>query len=168
MATPKKKAKTPPELTSDFRELLKSFHKHRVRYLLIGGYAVGVHGHSRSTRDIDFWIALDPENAKRVSDALADFAFPARDVPPEMFLKKETVFRFGRDPWRVELLTKLSGVEFEECWRDHIIWRVDDLAIPVISLHHLRKNKLASGRFKDLADLEELPPTAPPAPPQAP
>lgn len=158
MATPKKKAKTPPELSSDYRELLRCFHKRGVRYLLIGGYAVGVHGYSRPTRDIDLWIEIAPENAGRVSQALVDFAFPPGDVPPETFLEAHRVFRFGRDPWRVELMTSPSGIDFELCWRDRAIWHVDDLEIPVIDLKHLRQNKQASGRLKDLADLAELPP----------
>jgi hypothetical protein len=140
---------------------LKCFRDRNVRYLLVGGYAVGFHGYPRPTRDIDLWIALDPQNAARVSQALVDFAFPPSAVPPERFLEPDKVIRFGRDPWCVELLTFASGLDFESAWQDRIAWQVDDLAIPVISLQHLRANKQASGRLKDLADLEELPPVPP-------
>ena len=157
MATPKKKPRTPPELSFDFRELLRCFQAHEVRYLLIGGYAVGVHGYSRPTRDIDLWIAVAPDNAERVSQALVDFAFSPGEVTPERFNTTGVVFRFGRDPFRVELLTSPSGVDFEACWPNREAWQVDDLTIPVIGLHHLRQNKLAAGRPKDLADLAELP-----------
>ena len=149
------------QLPHEFQELLKCFHNRGVRYLLLGGYAVGFHGYPRPTEDIDLWLAIDPANAEKVSLALRDFGISADDVPPGMFLEQRMVFRFGRKPIQVELLTSPSGVDFETCWADRVETELARVPVNVISLWHLRhlgQNKLASGRHKDLADLEELPP----------
>lgn len=101
-------------LPPDFREFLQLLNSHRVRYLLVGGYAVGYYGYPRATADMDIWVATDAENVERVLTALAEFGFA--EVEPELFAKEQQVIRMGVPPLRIELLTGVSGVEFEDCY----------------------------------------------------
>ena len=142
-------------LPDDFKELLKLLSSNSVEYLLIGGYAVGVHGHVRATNDLDIWVNVTPENAVRIDQALRQFGFAA--AAPELFLASNNIVRMGVPPLRIEILTSISGVEFEACYAEKEMVQMEDLAVPVISLARLRQNKTASGRTKDLADLESLP-----------
>src|SRR5215217_5383173 len=147
------------DLFPDFKAFLESLNSNGVRYLLLGGYAVIHYGYRRATDDLDVWIAVDPENAEKVSRTLRVFAgFSASKVPPSMFLAKGKVFIFGREPVRIDVLTSPSGVDFEESYarRNEVDW--DGIKVPLISLRDLKRNKKASGRAKDLADLENLPP----------
>jgi predicted nucleotidyltransferase len=146
------------ELFPGFREFLKSLNRARVRYLLIGGYAVNSYGHYRNTLDLDVWIAVDSQNALKLSRVWQRFAgFSPDQVPPSIFLKRGAMFRFGRQPSLIELVTKIDGVEFEACYARRSIRTIDGVKVSMISLADLKKNKKASGRLKDLADLEELP-----------
>ena len=149
-------------LFPDFKEFLKSLNSARVKYLLVGGYAVIHHGYRRATDDLDIWIAVDPANARRVSRVLQDFfGFSANEVPETWFLERGRIFMIGREPARIDLLTEPSGIEFAACYprRKRVIW--DGIRVPLLSLEDLRKNKAASGRPKDLADLHNLPDTTP-------
>ena len=146
-----------PELPKDFSEFLSLLTSHGVRYLLIGGYAVGYHGFPRATGDMDIWIALHPQNAERVVDALRDFGFDMLQLAPALFLQEHSMVRMGNVPLRIEILTSISGVSFEECYADRIVDTLDGVEVSIISLTHLKTNKRASGRHKDLMDLEELP-----------
>jgi hypothetical protein len=150
-------------LSPDFRELLELLNSAGVRYLVLGGYAVNFHGHHRNTKDLDVWIAVDADNAGRVSQALQHFGFPAASVPSSHFLQKGKIFIFGREPFRVDILTDPSGVDFEFCYGRRVEAELDGVRIPFISLEDLRTNKTASGRLRDLADVENLP--AQPTPP---
>ena len=123
--------------------------------MLIGGYAVNAFGYVRNTVDMDLWIASDADNQHRVLQAIRDFAFP--DVPDDLFHGDDAMVRMGQPPLRIEVLKKISGVEFEDCWLRRVVIEDDDLRIPTISLEDLKRNKLASGRKKDLLDLDELP-----------
>lgn len=145
-------------LYPDFKAFLKSLNSHGVEYLLIGGYAVAHYGYERVTKDIDVWIAVDLENARKLSEALQAFGgFSPSAVVPEMFLEDGKIFKFGREPVRVDILTGPAGVAFRECFGRRLVVLMDGIAVPVISLADLRANKLASGRTKDLTDLERLP-----------
>jgi hypothetical protein len=146
-----------PTLPKDFREFLKSLDSNRVEYLLIGGYAVGIHGHIRATNDLDIWVAMNLGNAERLRCALRAFGFAGPELTAEMFLTPRNVVRMGVPPIRIEILTTISGVEFESCYAERGMVQLEDLTVPVISLARLRENKAASGRAKDLADLESLP-----------
>jgi hypothetical protein len=150
------------DLFPDFKEFLKSLNSAGVRYLVLGGYAVNHYGYRRATRDLDVWIAIDPDNTKRVSAALHDFAgFSASQVKPSMFQEKGKVFIFGREPVRVDILTDPTAIDFQASYarRNTVVW--DRIRVPLISFEDLVTNKRASGRPKDLADLENLPPTSP-------
>jgi hypothetical protein len=144
-------------LTKDFREFLKSFNSNHVEYLLIGGYAVGVYGYIRATNGLDIWVGIQPENAARIDRALREFGFAAAGLTPEFFLTRDTMVRMGVPPFRIEVLTSVSGLEFEACYAEKETVQIEDIMVPVISLPRLRQNKAASGRTKDLLDLENLP-----------
>jgi hypothetical protein len=144
-------------LPPDFKEFLRLFNQHQVRYLLIGGYAVGYHGYPRATQDLDVWIAADPDNAERAVRALTDFGFGVPELSPRLFAEGHNVVRMGVPPLRIEILTKISGIDFDESYGERITAEIDGVETSLISLSHLRINKRASGRHKDLDDLEHLP-----------
>jgi len=143
-------------LPSDFKEFLKLLHSNQVEYLLVGGYAVGYYGYPRATADIDIWIAIHPKNAERVVNALREFGFTMPELTTDLFLQKEQIIRMGVPPIRIEILTTISGVDFEECYQEKNTAILDGVEANLISLHHLKINKKASGRYKDLNDLENL------------
>jgi hypothetical protein len=146
-----------PRLAGDFREFLKLLNSNSVEYLLIGGYAVGIYGYVRATNDLDVWVRRDLKNALAVENALREFGFAGPSLSHELFLAENNVVRMGVPPMRLEILTSISGVDFEQCYAEKFLIEIDGLEVPVISLHRLRDNKLASGRAKDLADLDNLP-----------
>ncbi|HBB97920.1 MAG TPA: hypothetical protein DC054_21270 [Blastocatellia bacterium] len=141
-------------LQVDLKEFLKSLASNSVEYLLIGGYAVGYYGYPRPTGDLDVWIAINQQNAERVVTALSEFGFAASS---ELFLQENSVVRMGVSPFRVEILTTIDGVDFRECYEKRNIADIDGVEVALINLRDLRLNKKASGRLKDLNDLENLP-----------
>jgi len=145
------------ELPPDFKEFLKLLKEHDIRYLLIGGYAVGYHGYARATEDMDIWVAVDSENAKKLVSVLKAFGFDHPDLKPELFLQEKKIIRMGMPPMRLKITTSISGVEFDECYQKRIIDELDGIQVNLIDLENLKKNKKASGRSKDIADLEKLP-----------
>jgi hypothetical protein len=145
------------ELPLDFKEFLNLLNAKGVEYLLIGGYAVGYHGYPRATNDIDIWVAIKPKNAERLVAVLREFGFDTPELTPDLFLKENSIVRMGIPPMRIEVATTISGVNFDECYAERIVDSVDDVKANIISLRHLKLNKQASGRFKDLNDLENLP-----------
>ena len=144
-------------LPPDFKEFLKLLNLSKVEYLLIGGYAVAYHGYPRATGDMDIWIAIAPENAEKVVEVLRQFGFNVPELSAEIFLQENRVIRMGVPPLRLEILTTISGVSFDECFAEKIVDIIDEVEINLISLRHLKLNKQASGRLKDLSDLENLP-----------
>lgn len=144
-------------LPPDFKEFLKLLNEKGIRYLLIGGYAVGYHGYPRATGDMDVWIAIHPENAQKMVVVLKEFGFDHPELTPELFLQKNKIIRMGYPPMRLEISTGISGVEFDECYASKIVDTIDGVEVNIIDLPHLKVNKKAAGRLKDLADLENLP-----------
>ncbi len=144
-------------LPPDFKEFLRLLNAHRVEYLLIGGHAVGYHGYPRATADMDVWIAVRPDNAERMVGVLHEFGFTDPAVQPDLFLEEDRIVRIGVPPLRIEIATTISGVAFAECYADRVVDTLDGVEVSLISLRHLRVNKQASGRHKDLGDLENLP-----------
>ena len=144
-------------LPPDFKEFLKLLNAHQVEYLLIGGYAVAYHGYPRATADMDIWISVHPENADKVVTALREFGFDLPDLSPGIFLKEDQNIRMGVPPVRIEIATGISGVSFAECYASRVVDLLDEVEVNVISLAHLKANKKAAGRHKDLDDLENLP-----------
>lgn len=145
-------------LNRDFSEFIACFVDNDVRFLVVGGYALAAHGHPRYTKDLDVWVWLDPTNAERILAALDDFGFGDLDLTAADFLDPDVVVQLGHEPQRVDLLTFLSGVEFDDAYGRRVLVDVDGLDVPFIGRDDLRANKLASGRLQDLADAEQLPP----------
>lgn len=146
-----------PLLPAEFKEFLRLLNSRQVEYLLIGGYAVGYYGYPRATADIDIWIAINPANANKVADVIRDFfGADIKGATPELFLQKNKIARMGLPPFRIEILTTISGVDFGECFAERVIDNIDGIDVNLISLKHLKANKRASGRLKDLNDLEHL------------
>lgn len=143
-------------LPQDFKDFLKLLNSKQVEYLLIGGYAVGYYGYARATADIDIWIATHPNNAQKIVEVIREFGFGSEEVSEKLFLEKNKVIRMGMPPLRIEVLTTISGVDFEECYLERNVDLLDEIEVNIISLKHLKVNKKASGRLKDLADLEYL------------
>jgi hypothetical protein len=144
-------------LPLDFKEFLSLLNVRQVRYLLIGGYAVGYHGYPRATNDMDVWIAVSPENATRMTAVLREFGFDTPELSANLFLQEKRIVRMGIPPMRIEITTGISGVNFDECYTERIVDTIDDVQVNIISLRRLKENKKASGRYKDLNDLENLP-----------
>jgi hypothetical protein len=143
-------------LNQDFREFIELLNNNDVRYLVVGGYAVALHGHPRYTKDIDIWIELTPENADRVVQALEQFGFGSLGLKPADFLEPSQVIQLGYPPRRIDLLTSLKGVDFNDCYQDRTTIVIEGMNIDFINLANLKKNKQATGRHQDLADLENL------------
>lgn len=144
-------------LLPDFSAFLRSLSDHHVEYLLIGGYAVGYYGYVRGTADIDVWVRADPQNAERVVAALIDFGFGVPELNTEAFLDERCLVRMGVPPHRIELMTAISGVTFDECWPGRVEDEWDGVPVTVIGLECLKQNKRASGRGKDITDIDQLP-----------
>lgn len=145
------------EFPPDFSEFLRLLNENEVEYLVVGGFAVALHGYPRATADIDVWVSTSADNARRIVLALQAFGFDVPTLSEELFLTPERIVRMGVAPLRIELLTSIDGVEFEGC-ADRAMWvDVEGESIPVIGLDDLKVNKRASGRSKDLADLDGLP-----------
>jgi hypothetical protein len=145
-------------VNEDFRDLLAALLSESARFLVVGAHALAVHGVPRATGDLDVWIAGDAGNAGRVFDALIRFGAPmaAMAVTREDLSKPDQVVQIGLPPRRIDVLTSISGVLFEEAWSERVIHDVDGLPIPFIGRAALVKNKRATRRAKDLADLEAL------------
>ena len=143
-------------LSPDFKEFLQLLNKNDVRYLVIGGFAVAFHGYPRFTKDIDIWLWLDPENAKRVVKTLKDFGFGSLDLTEKDFLEPDVIIQLGYPPNRIDLLTTASGVDFMDSYQARIEESVDGVTLPFIDLQNLKKNKRSSGRAQDVADIENL------------
>jgi hypothetical protein len=136
---------------------LSALASKEVEYLIVGGYAVIYHGYVRTTGDMDIWVALRPENAVKVESAIRSLGYNPPGLKPEWFLRQGAVLRIGQDPLRFDIINDIDGVTFTECFERRIVAEFDGLAVNFISLPDLKANKKASGRNKDLADLDYLP-----------
>ena len=143
-------------LNPDFKEFIQLLNAHNVRYLVVGGYAVAFHGYPRNTKDIDIWLWLDPANADRLLRALADFGFASLGFRAADFLEPDQIIQLGYPPARIDLLTTIPGVDFEDCYASRLEVQVGDVTVNLIDLENLKRNKRASGRRQDLLDLENL------------
>jgi hypothetical protein len=143
---------------TDFRDFIEILNKHEVKYVLVGAYAVILHGYRRTTGDMDVWIKNDEENYKCLVKVFYEFGLPLIDLTKENFLdnSKMDVFSYGRPPVSIDILTALKGCDFDEAYNLSQIFIEDDLPIRFININTLRTSKKAVGRFKDLDDLEKL------------
>ncbi len=143
-------------LGKDLHDFVSLCLGHGVRFLVVGGYAVAAHGHPRLTRDLDVWVWVDPENAARMVRALGEFGFESLGLTAGDFSEEGRVVQLGYPPNRIDIMTSIDGVEFENCWDRRAEIVLDSLAVPFIGLEDLEKNKLTTGRTQDIADVEGL------------
>jgi len=139
-----------------FLEFLELLEKKGVKYLVVGGYAVGFHGFPRYTGDLDIFIAVDPDNAGKLVQTFADFGFASLGLRKEDFLQPNMIVEIGREPMKIQVLTGIDGVTFDQCYQYRIYFKEVGLNIPVIGFDQLLKNKSATARGKDKIDVEEL------------
>jgi hypothetical protein len=143
----------------DFKDLFSELNVREARYLVVGGYAVSFHARPRYTKDIDLWVEASPANASKIFAALAAFGAPMRELTAEDLSTPGIFLQLGVAPNRIDVLTELEGVQFEEAWRDRVQSSYDDVPIQFVSRKHLIRNKRAVGRPQDLLDaaiLEEF------------
>ncbi len=143
-------------LTPDFKEFLNLLKQNGVNFLLIGGYAVGLYGVMRPTKDMDIWIAVHNENLALLIRVLEQFGFRPGSIHAEQFRNQHQIFRMGVPPNRLEILTSIPGVDFVACASRANLMKLDGLDVPVISRDDLIANKRATGRMQDLSDVEKL------------
>lgn len=143
-------------LTPDFVEFIECCVRRDVQFLIVGGYAVAAHGHPRATKDLDVWVLIDPTNADHLIQALDDFGMASVGLTADDFLEPEVVVQLGYPPIRIDLLTSVSGVTFEDCWANRVTVDVGGIEAGFISSDDLITNKRASGRPQDLVDADIL------------
>ncbi len=143
-------------LSKDFKEFIELLNGHNVRYLVVGGYAVAFHGNPRYTKDLDVWIDLSSENADNVISALEEFGFESLGLKPEDFLESDQIIQLGYPPNRIDIMTTLKEIKFEDCYKAKVEVDIQGLKINFIDLENLKQNKRATGRPQDLADAENL------------
>ena len=143
-------------MNRDFVDLLRALCAHDVRFLVVGAYALAVHGRPRATGDLDVWVDATPGNASKVMQALVEFGAPLHDVSTADFSRPGIVFQMGLPGGRIDVLTALSGLTFDEAWPDRVTATFGDVAVSVIGRDAFIRNKRATGRAKDLGDIEAL------------
>ena len=143
-------------MNADYIDMLKCQNKAGVDYILVGGWAVNMYGYIRATVDLDVWILADADNAKKVYSAVAEFGVPVSEMKPEEFAEYGMIFQIGVAPCRVDIISKISGVSYADAVTRAVPKTIDGIPVRIISLDDLIANKKASGRAKDLADVEVL------------
>ena len=143
-------------LNQDFKEFIELLNDNDVRYLVVGGIAVAFHGYPRYTKDIDVWIEMSPDNAVRMIKVLEQFGFASLGLKEADFLVPDQIIQLGYPPRRIDILNTLLGVDFSECYSLRVKAEIEGVKINLMDLENLKKNKIASGRHQDLADVENL------------
>jgi hypothetical protein len=144
------------ELHKDFKEFIKLLNEHSVAYIIVGGYAMAFHGYPRFTGDIDFFVKPDRDNAKKIISVLKDFGFSSLDISEDDFVLTGRVIQLGFPPVRIDIVTSISGVSWQEAFDGREQINLDDLSCPFIGRKQFIQNKKAIGRHKDLSDIESL------------
>lgn len=142
--------------SKDFSEFVELLIKHEVEYLVVGGYAVGIHGHPRYTGDLDIWLNISDENAQRILTVVNEFGFSSYKLSVADFTNEGNVIQLGYPPLRIDLLNQIDGVTFSECYKNKKEVTIDNFTINFISYKDLLKNKRASNRPQDIGDLDNL------------
>ena len=143
-------------LNPDFKDILLCLKTEEAEFIIVGAYALAAHGLPRATGDIYIWVRPSEENARKVLRALAAFGAPISDLTEKDFTAPEMVVQFGVEPCRIDILTSIDGVEFDEGWRNKLSVVVDDIEVQILSRSDLLRNKVASGRDKDQSDIAWL------------
>jgi len=144
------------DLNPDFRDMLRALNDADADFMVVGAYAVAAHGHPRATGDLDIWVRADVDNAPKVLAALSAFGAPMNQISEDDFASPSVVFQIGVPPGRIDILTDISGVDFGTAWDSRMSITIDGITFPVLGRAVLVANKRASGRPKDLADLDAL------------
>lgn len=144
------------KLNKDYKEFLELLNEEQVEYLVVGGYALGLHGFPRYTGDIDVWVRVSEANAEKIVTAIKKFGFSSLELKKENFLEKDIIIQLGYPPVRIDIITSIDGVEFDEAYINKQIVDTDGFNISFIGIRELKKNKKCSGRPQDIADLEKL------------
>lgn len=144
------------ELDKDFREFIELLNGHEVKYLVIGGYAVNFHGYPRYTKDIDFWLWMTEENIGKLIQAIKQFGFENLNLAISDFMTPENIIQLGYEPYRIDLLVDVEGIDFEDCYERRTDAELDGVEVKFLSLQDLIKAKKKAGRLQDLADAEQL------------
>ncbi len=142
--------------SQDFREFIELLIKNKAEYLIVGGYAVGVHGHPRYTGDLDIWLNPIPENAEKILKSVNEFGFSSFKLTKEDFIKPGNVVQLGYPPLRIDLLTEIDGVTFENCFKNRKEVKIENLKVNFIGYNDLLKNKKETGRPRDIDDIDNL------------
>ena len=143
-------------MNQDFVDLLRSFIARDVRFLVVGAYALAVHGTPRATGDLDVWVDATPENAPRVMRALAEFGAPMQGLTDDDFARPGIVYQMGLAPGRIDVITELTGLTFAAAWPDRVEQPLENMSVPVIGREAFIRNKKATGRPRDLVDVQDL------------
>jgi hypothetical protein len=140
----------------DFKEFVELLIKNKAEYLIVGGYAVGVHGHPRYTGDLDIWLNPTKENASKILICINQFGFSSFGLKEDDFIKEGNIIQLGYPPLRIDLLTQIDGVTFNDCFQNKTQVEIEDLLVNFIGYNDLLKNKKESGRLRDLDDIDQL------------
>ncbi|MFH1846150.1 MAG: nucleotidyltransferase [Candidatus Omnitrophota bacterium] len=143
-------------LNEDYKEILQILLNNKVKFLIVGAYAMGAQGYPRATGDFDIWVEPSPENSKKVYNSLAEFGAPLGQINTETFIKKGIIFQIGVIPRRVDILTFINGVKFDKAYKDKENIKIEGITIPFLSKENIIKNKKATGREKDKLDVKYL------------
>ena len=149
-------------LNADFKEIISAFNSASVEYMVVGAYAVAAHGIPHATGDIDLWVRRSGSNAERVWRALSEFGAPLDRFTVGDFTAPDTIVQFGVVPNRIDILTSIEAVEFEDAWPERLQVTMDGIEMNVVGRNHLLRNKRAVGRPQDIADAERLTRLRPP------
>ena len=144
------------ELDKDFNEFVELFLEHNVRFLIVGGYALAAHGLPRATGDLDAWVWVNPENAQNIMRALNAFGFQNLSLTESDFSKEDSIIQLGYPPFRIDILTSIDGVAFDQAWEKRIVVELNGMNVPFIGREDLIANKKAAGRPQDIADVSRL------------
>ena len=144
------------EMIQDFKEFLELLNKNEVEYLIVGGYAVIAYGYPRLTIDIDVWVKVGDDNSGKVIKTIEDFGFKFDNLNAKDFNIPDNVIQLGRPPNRIDILTSIEGLDFDECYKNKFLYNKNNMKINFISLKDLLKNKKLVGRHKDLDDIRNL------------
>ncbi len=143
-------------LNEDYKDILQIFLRSRIRFLIVGAYAMAAHGYPRATGDFDIWVEASAENSKRVYKSLVDFGAYVNDIDEKTFAEKGIIFQIGVVPRRIDIITHIDGVDFANAYKTKHIILLENLKIPFLSKENLIKNKESTGRLKDKADADSL------------
>ncbi len=143
-------------LNEDYKEMLQLLKSNEVKFLVVGAYAMGAYGYPRATGDMDIWIMASGENSRKVFHVLKEFGAPLAEINEDTFITKDIIFQIGVAPRRIDIITSIDGVEFEQAWQRKVEVDIDGLSVPFISKSDLIKNKDSTGRDKDRLDARNL------------